>query len=986
MKLKFDEETSSLPLIDNEIELQGLSDDSSSENIQMLQDGIEAAQKGERAEARHLLMRVTEADSKNESAWLWLASISEYPEELLVFLNNVLSVNPENERALKWAEETKGVLAKTFIQRGVDAKESGQLDFAKQCFLQAIVHDSQSELAWLWLASVSDSSEEKISHLNRVLSINPENEDAEKSLNKAKAKMAQKLLAKAQDAANSGKDKETKKLLNEIIKLEPENEDAWMMKAEYASSPAKKVSHLERVLSINPNNQSASGLLEQAQVEKAHSMLAEARSLTASGKNDEANELLEEILTLDPKFEDALFLKVDLANSIDEKIANIEKILVINPNNQKAADLLESAKLKKAQSLLAKARAALLNDSKEEAAKLLDRAVEYDAELEDAWYLKADLSESIDEKSYFLHRVLEINPENKEATDALEIVEQEKLGQLLSKANEALDAGKRNKAHEILQDVFILSPENEDAWLLKALLADSYHEKKSYLEKVLSINPDSEQAWEAMRLAEAELVESILVKANKAAATGNRDEARRHVEDAMKHDAEHEEAWLLKAHLTDPFDEQIECFEKVLEINPKSDVAKANLSSLKSIVEKINSDESLAAIDIPEEEALSDDESEEALFNNTEDLSDELNIEDWVDEVNGKLESLDPSNSSPNLNAQIDNELEVETVLFNQSELADISMDAEEEYEVNEPDEMDFEPIGKPETLESLESEEEHDYEDVDEEVEPEMNENEWEEEEDDDDSAADTSKSVSECPFCETENELNAINCLECHAILSLSDIEMLFSNPLSENWVVEEAVERMKTEIGSDEQSGERSKNLALGLINLKKYRKGFEHLKDAAQANPGDVLLLSQVDAFAIRLAEIEGKSDKDGEVKGKKILVVDDSATIRKLISGKLEKSGHEAICAVDGLDAIAVLEDFTPDLVLLDIAMPRMDGYQVCKFIRGNEATQDIPVIMISGKDGFFDKVMGKMAGTSHYIAKPFGPEALMKTVNEFLSE
>ncbi|NNE99360.1 MAG: response regulator [Pyrinomonadaceae bacterium] len=117
-----------------------------------------------------------------------------------------------------------------------------------------------------------------------------------------------------------------------------------------------------------------------------------------------------------------------------------------------------------------------------------------------------------------------------------------------------------------------------------------------------------------------------------------------------------------------------------------------------------------------------------------------------------------------------------------------------------------------------------------------------------------------------------------------------------------------------------------------------------------------------------------------------MVVDDSATIRKLIAGKLEKSGHEAICAVDGLDAIAVLEEFTPDLVLLDIAMPRMDGYQVCKFIRGNEETKDIPVIMISGKDGFFDKVMGKMAGTSHYIAKPFGPEALMKTVNEFLGE
>ena len=66
-------------------------------------------------------------------------------------------------------------------------------------------------------------------------------------------------------------------------------------------------------------------------------------------------------------------------------------------------------------------------------------------------------------------------------------------------------------------------------------------------------------------------------------------------------------------------------------------------------------------------------------------------------------------------------------------------------------------------------------------------------------------------------------------------------------------------------------------------------------------------------------------------------------------------------------------------------MPRMDGYQVCKLIRSNEATKDVPVVMISGKDGFFDKVRGKMAGTTNYITKPFGPETLMKAVNEYIS-
>ncbi len=116
----------------------------------------------------------------------------------------------------------------------------------------------------------------------------------------------------------------------------------------------------------------------------------------------------------------------------------------------------------------------------------------------------------------------------------------------------------------------------------------------------------------------------------------------------------------------------------------------------------------------------------------------------------------------------------------------------------------------------------------------------------------------------------------------------------------------------------------------------------------------------------------------------IFIVDDSPTVRKLISGKLEKCGHEAICAVDGMDALAKINEVIPDLILLDITMPRMDGYQVCKLIRGNDATKDVPVVMISGKDGFFDKVRGRMAGTSNYITKPFGPETLMKTINEYV--
>src|SRR5688500_12759693 len=123
-----------------------------------LREGVQAAQAGDRAKARTALLRATEIDPSSESAWLWLASISEYPEELLVFLNNVLDINPHNARATEWMSATKSLLAKTFVQRGVDAANGGQAGFAAQCFNQALENDQSNADAWLWLARLSDST------------------------------------------------------------------------------------------------------------------------------------------------------------------------------------------------------------------------------------------------------------------------------------------------------------------------------------------------------------------------------------------------------------------------------------------------------------------------------------------------------------------------------------------------------------------------------------------------------------------------------------------------------------------------------------------------------------------------------------------------------------------------------------------------------------------------------------------------------------
>jgi twitching motility two-component system response regulator PilG len=176
-----------------------------------------------------------------------------------------------------------------------------------------------------------------------------------------------------------------------------------------------------------------------------------------------------------------------------------------------------------------------------------------------------------------------------------------------------------------------------------------------------------------------------------------------------------------------------------------------------------------------------------------------------------------------------------------------------------------------------------------------------------------------------------------------------------------------------------------LGIGCFNLHDFESGLKFLQEASKLSPNNVILSSQVNAIAIRLDETRRQEEvHDAMPKGKTILVVDDSPTVRKLIAGKLEKSGHNVVCAVDGVDALERLEEGLPDLVLLDITMPRMDGYEVCKHIRSNPDSKDIPVVMISGKDGFFDKVRGRMAGTTGYVTKPFGPETLMKALETYL--
>jgi twitching motility two-component system response regulator PilG len=118
----------------------------------------------------------------------------------------------------------------------------------------------------------------------------------------------------------------------------------------------------------------------------------------------------------------------------------------------------------------------------------------------------------------------------------------------------------------------------------------------------------------------------------------------------------------------------------------------------------------------------------------------------------------------------------------------------------------------------------------------------------------------------------------------------------------------------------------------------------------------------------------------------VLVVDDSPTIRKVVELTLRREQIRVLGAPDGLAALAIVADENPDLVLLDIMLPRMDGYHICQIIRRNPEYKKLPIIMLSGKDGIFDKFRGRLAGSTDYITKPFDPAELVRVVRKHLAK
>jgi twitching motility two-component system response regulator PilG len=117
---------------------------------------------------------------------------------------------------------------------------------------------------------------------------------------------------------------------------------------------------------------------------------------------------------------------------------------------------------------------------------------------------------------------------------------------------------------------------------------------------------------------------------------------------------------------------------------------------------------------------------------------------------------------------------------------------------------------------------------------------------------------------------------------------------------------------------------------------------------------------------------------------KVMVIDDSNTIRRTAEALLKKAGYDVLTASDGFEAMSLITDNHPDIIFVDIMMPRLDGYQTCQLIKNNKKFRDTPVIMLSSKDGLFDRARGRIAGSEEHVNKPFTQEELIEVITKYV--
>jgi twitching motility two-component system response regulator PilG len=249
----------------------------------------------------------------------------------------------------------------------------------------------------------------------------------------------------------------------------------------------------------------------------------------------------------------------------------------------------------------------------------------------------------------------------------------------------------------------------------------------------------------------------------------------------------------------------------------------------------------------------------------------------------------------------------------------------------------------------------------------------------------------VRRCPFCWSPLNSEADTCHYCNARLTIAKALSRDTPEKVNSKLLVEAVTHY-TDVVAHETNITALFFLCLANCNLDKVEEALDLLNEAASANPDNQFLSGQlntlVNCVAARLTcydnsisdTIDTQLKKIKNRSKKKILVVDDSPTTRKVVTLTLRQKGYTIIEAQDGLEALSKIDEERPDLILLDIILPKMDGYKILSIIKESEDFKDTPVIMLTSKDGIINRVKGKLAGSAAYLTKPFEPNDLIDAV------
>ncbi len=812
MRLEIELNATALPLTENKAtEQSGAA--SSPVFALLLKHGIAAAQEGDRDRAREFLTQAAEVNPQSEDAWMWLASISDYPEELLAFLDRVLTINPDNEKATVWRLATRSLLAKTLAQRGVLAQKENDVELAGQCSEQALDLDEKCESAWMLKATLAENEDQKLEFLEKVLEINTENVEARSAIETVKNTSSLATFAKAKAAAAAGDHTKALEILEEFLKSSPQSVEGWTLKSHLYVSLAEKVEALENALEIDPDNAAArSGLAFLVLT------FGSSQETLSSEKPDQAD-FTETNKLNEPAQDDVYSIEV----SDDAPSAESYEFQEAEAASADEPDLSE-----------------------------FDETVKPANEFEDTATKSAKFQELDDETTNAFDDTVSPGFQEPTAYTAVEATEPDADPEALAFSSQPTD-----------ETILIDLPSVEDAF-----------------------EPSIESQF-----------------------FGDQNEA----------DGHENGSWKSRVGMIDPW------------LSPAQ----------------------------PLENATSETETETDPSRTLEELFGQL--PETVDTDRKTVETLYPLVSEPETQTEVFTTVDQTNPLHCSFCTAPNTVDAAECFACHAP-------FAK---LENNFNADAKNVETVDENLVGAV--------------VAEIHYTGTACPFCSSFNDTQAFACSNCNATLTLSDIGSLLSNPRANHDLIQQSVTQMEAEWNLREFDEQELAALAIGHFNLGNSASGFSYLQEAVRLDANNVILAGQLNAIAIRLDEMRRHHEAYETIpKGRTIMVVDDSPTVRKLISGKLEKSGHNVVCAVDGVDALARLEEALPDLILLDIAMPRLDGYEVCKQIRSNPVAKDLPIVMISGKDGFFDKVRGRMAGCTGYVTKPFGPETLMKALETYL--